>query len=297
MDPYPLPSTIGQFKKSKAKEVDSPLYRPRPPKRGLTVETGPLYSESPLSALTLDSHMTKSSKKTAPGVTSSPARATAASATWTSPRNKQPNDPKKKAGRGGSNPSQAGKKNKNTTSKGPQKKKARRSPQNRAEALALDGFRLRLGEGKDDEEEDDDDVIGRGNSGTATTSPGADEIGGKAKKQRAQATNTSSAGKSVGRKKNEDEEEDDRNSDDDDDSTASPNDMGESEDDEDDDDKEAEPPQLEDPTEVAAATAEEDDAEVNDDLLARYRDEKDLVEDAILTDFGGDKSKRTSVLW
>ena len=178
MDPYPLPSTIRQIKKSKAKEVYSPPYHPRPPKRGLTVETGQLYSESPLSALTLDSHMTKSSKKPAPGVTgSSPARATAASGTWTSPRNKQQNDPKKKAGRGGSNPSQAGKKNKNTTSKGPQKKKARRSPQDRAEALALDGFRLRLGEGKDDEEEDDDDVIGRGNSGTATTSPGADEIG------------------------------------------------------------------------------------------------------------------------
>jgi hypothetical protein len=46
-----------------------------------------------------------------------------------------------------------------------------------------------------------------------------------------------------------------------------------------------------------AAAAVGDDEDVNDDLLARYRDEKDLVEDAILTEFGGDKSKRTSILW
>jgi hypothetical protein len=126
MDSSPLRSAIRKLKKSKAKEDYSPLYRPRPPKRGLTVETSVLYSESPLSALTYDSSMTNPPpfKKSAPGAPGSPARTpTAVAATWTSPRNKPQNDPKRKAARGGSNPSEAGKRKKKRLPKGHRRRK------------------------------------------------------------------------------------------------------------------------------------------------------------------------------
>jgi hypothetical protein len=160
----------------------------------------------------------------------------------------------------------------------------------------LDSFKVQIEEGENEEE--DDDAIGDGK--TATGAVVAKRAASKRKKASAPKGKAASTKKSTERKKGDKDDGDDSDySDDSGDNETTSDDEDDAEEEED----EAKLSSAHDPTKNLIEEVEEveaeveaedaDDANVNNDLLALYQDEKDLIENCIKKK----PSYLTSLIW